>query len=448
MGNIGQRLQAAQLRDEGLQEAKASLLGQQDQLDAVAGELPEKKDESAMGISLGSAGGLKAIVQKSILPRLATRAKAAAAAKFSQVMDDSLKAARGRGLRLFNPDELTRFQNAQNTLRGMSADAKNRIRASTQPEQDRLNEVASNPEANPEDVLQARRTLMTAVQQRLDEEGLTPPSGRQEMDIEEPSEFPEPVPSTRVMTTEPAAPAEADDIPDPFQPGIRAAARGGEFGAELPMEVRAPTLAGRVGSAVEGAQDVAGRVGGAVQEAAQAVAQRVGRAVNTAQSLGQDFMQGVRTRISSATAPYQADLAGAAQRQLDTGTIINQDHLDELGKQFGIDTEGMDSDAVDLGMRSVLGDEATQAVARGLSGISGLLGTAFEALGPLADVAGIGFGIESIIQGDKEQKEQEVKQNQLTKAVDMLGAPMQAPGLGTAPVLDTRVDRSGGMMNF
>jgi len=348
MGNIGQRLQAAQLRDEGLQEAKASLLGQQDQLDAVAGELPEKKDESAMGISLGSAGGLKAIVQKSILPRLATRAKAAAAAKFSQVMDDSLKAARGRGLRLFNPDELTRFQNAQNTLRGMSADAKNRIRASTQPEQDRLNEVASNPDANPEDVLQARRTLMTAVQQRLDEEGLMP-SGRQQADIEEPSELPEaepselpeafvgePVPSTEVMTTEPAAPAEADDIPDPFQPGMRAAARGGEFGAdgELPMEVRAPTFTQRVGSAVEGAQDVAGRVGGAVQEAAQAVAQRVGRAVNTAQSLGQDFMQGVRTRISSATAPYQADLAGAAQRQLDTGTIINQDHLDELGKQI------------------------------------------------------------------------------------------------------------------
>jgi len=443
MGNIGQRLQAAQLRDEGLQEAKASLLGQQDQLDAMAGELPEKKDESAMGISIGSAGGLKAIVEKSILPRLETRAKAAASAKLSEVLDNSLKAARGRGLSLFNPDELTRFQNARDTLRGMSADARARVWDSVQQQRNELASLASNTEANATDVLRARRRLMTAVEQRLEDERLIPPRGMQELEIEEPSGLPEAVPSTRPpITAESAAPAEPDDIPDTFepadsfQPGIRAAA------------ARAPTFTERIGSAVEGAQDVAGRVGGAVQEAAQAVSQRVSGAVNTAQRLGQDFMQGVRTRISAATAPYQADLAGAAERQAASGAIINQDHLDQLSKQFGINTEGLDSDAVDLGMRSVLGDEATQTVARGLSGVTGLLGGALEALGPLADVAGVGFGIESIIQGDKEQKQEEIKQNQLETAVNMLGVPMQAPGLGTAPVLDTRVDRSGGMMNF
>lgn len=182
---------------------------------------------------------------------------------------------------------------------------------------------------------------------------------------------------------------------------------------------------------------LADRAVGAVQSRLQSVRDAV---VNR--------LQDVRDAVAPAQQDYQAQLADATTRQNATGQIIKDEHLQSLERNYGVDFGNLSSGDVDVGTRALLGDDATEGLVSGLSEGASTLSNVLDAIGPLADAVGLGFGIAGAYEENAAETKAEQEQQKLKQLQGALSAPTLGGGLGTGSTIDTRVDRQGGLANF
>ena len=127
--------------------------------------------------------------------------------------------------------------------------------------------------------------------------------------------------------------------------------------------------------------------------------------------------------------------------------ILTEDNVGSL-KKMGVDVGDLTPDEVDTGARMILGDTAVEGLSTALGVAGSALGAAIPVIGTIGDLVGLGFAAKGLFDSADAAAKEATQKQQLSQAIAKTNIPVQVAQQGSAPVMDSSTNRTGGFLNY